>query len=461
MPRVEIPVVTAGWGPFVRHLGEEMLAGYALLAADPSDDRESAAHLRECAECTVRLNGIRALYQTITSHDSARECQEQLLAVAARAQQEYVQARAALAPILSSPVAFVRESFNWRDEYRTAGAVRVLAEAAHAVCEREPIHARNLADTAVAIASSLPERVYPPVTIRALRGLAWKERANALRCLGEYDAALEALDHAAREFEHFGAHAFELATLADIRSVILRHTGRLEEATQQAAQSAAIFSEYGDAHRAALARSVQAGLLYDRREYRAAAAIFKELLALAQAQGDGEEMARQAYNVAACLIELGDGVRAEALLISAKESYRARGMHAEAVRVDWNLGVAARVAGRLDESVTRLHAAKASFEKLGMSEETANASLDLIESLLLIGRRYEIAPLCAYVIRHYRRAGKSRQARRAVTFLREAAGRATIDVETVRHVRGFIAAVDRQPELRFVPPSADGADGHR
>jgi tetratricopeptide (TPR) repeat protein len=456
MPRIEIPVVNPAREGFVGHLDEETLAGCALR----DDNRDAATHLGECAECTVRMDGIRAFYEALTSRDSwegagdqesAPGCEEELLALAARTQREYVQARAALAPLLANQVTFIRESVASKEEYRTAGAVRVLAEAANAVCEREPVHARNLAAAAVAIADSLPSGEYPLFTIHALRGLAWKERANALRCLHEYDAALEALDHAAWEFKHFGMHAFELATLAYIRSVILTHTGRLDEATRQAAESAAIFSEYGDAARAARARSLQAGLLYDRREHGAAAAIYEELMAFAESKGDGAETARQAYNAAACWIELGDGVRAEGLLNGAKETYRSLGMHAQAVRADWNLGVAARVAGRLDESVKRLRAAKVSCEKLRMADEAANVTLDLIESLLLLGRR-DVVSLCTDVMRHYHRAGKVRQARIAAAFLRDAAGAGTISVETVRYVRRFVAALDREPGMVFVPP---------
>ncbi|HXH39272.1 MAG TPA: hypothetical protein VNN08_11645 [Thermoanaerobaculia bacterium] len=428
VPHVEVPAANAARQPAVshldvrHHLDEETLAGCALLAAETSGDEEAFAHLGECAECTVRLNGIRALYHAITFHDSweaGHARKEQLLAVAARAQQEYLQARAALSSVVANQVTFIRERVEAKDEFRTSGAVRVLAEAANAICEREPIHARNLAVAAVAIAGSLPEGAYPPVAICALRGLAWKELANALRRLADYGGALEALDHAAGEFEHFGTHAFELATLAMQRSVVLTSAGRLEEATQEAAKSAAIFAEYGDAARAARARSMEASLLYDRGQYGAAAAMFEALMASAKANDDDVETARQAFNVAACSIELGDGARAEELLAGAKETYRARGMDAEVARTDWGLGVAARVSGRVEESVSLLRAAKVSVESFGTAHEAATISLDLIESLLLLGRRREIASLCSDVKRHYRRAGKVLPALTAADFLKE------------------------------------------
>lgn len=87
-----------------------------------------------------------------------------------------------------------------------------------------------------------------------------------------------------------------------------------------------------------------------------------------------------------------------------------------------------------------------------MADEAANASLDLMESLLLSGDSLEIVSLCAEVTRYYRRAGKMRQALTAAAFLKEAAGAGTIRVETVQHVRRFVAQLDRQPDLLFVPP---------
>jgi tetratricopeptide (TPR) repeat protein len=444
----------------VSHLDEDALVLYALLPDGSPEDPETAAHLGECEECTVRLNGTRTFLDALVSLvswdiagvlEESQGNEEQLLAFAARVQQEYEEAQAALAPVLTHAVAFVRERVDRRDQYRTLGAVRVLAEAANAACEREPIHARNLADAAVCIADALPVEEYPLDAIRALRGLAWKERANALRYLAEYDAALAALDHAGKEFEHFGTRSFEFASLAYIRAVILTYTDRLDEATQQAALSAEIYAEYAELERAMRARSVQAGVLYYRREYGAAVAIFEELLAYAESNKDSVETARQAYNVAACLIELGDGPQAERFLMRARDLYAVLGLHTEVARTDWKLGVVPRLVGNFGESVSRLRIAKASCEQLGLADAAASAALDLMESLLLQGITREIAALCSDVMRHYRRAGKVRQALTAIAFLKEATMGGTIRVETVRHVRKFVEALDRQPELLFVP----------
>jgi hypothetical protein len=86
--------------------------------------------------------------------------------------------------------------------------------AANAACERDPLHALNLADTALQIAKSLNETEhYLGIKIHQLSGLACKERANALRYLGRFPAELDALDQAKRAYERAGANPWDLALL--------------------------------------------------------------------------------------------------------------------------------------------------------------------------------------------------------------------------------------------------------
>jgi tetratricopeptide (TPR) repeat protein len=289
--------------------------------------------------------------------------------------------------------------------------------------------------------------------VHTLRGLAWKERANALRFLAEYPAALDALDHAERELSGLGRNAFELGNIAYIRAVVLTYMDRLDEATRQAEESARIFAAYGDTDRWMRARSVEAGVLFYRREFSRAAEAFGQLRSYAESNDDAIGVARHSYHMATCFLELGDAARATPLLLDARRTYVERGVKTELVATDWKLGVLARVSGRLDESIAQLRAAKGTSEKLGLPEEAAHATLDLIESLLLVNRTGEIASLCSEVMRYFRRSGRLRQALTATAFLKEAAAHGRIRVETVQHVRSFVQRLERQPDLVFAPPS--------
>jgi tetratricopeptide (TPR) repeat protein len=447
------------------HIDEDALAEYAL--AWGGNDAELAAinnHLRDCEECHTRYRSLVAFFDALMSREvweaaeagvgsSAEE--RAILEFAARSQQEYVDAHTALKPFIADAVAFIRERIERDEKYRTGGAVRVLSEAANDACERNPLHARNLADAAVVIAERLSTDDYPFDTVHTLRGLAWKERANALRFLAEYPAALDALDRADREFSRLGIHAFEFGNLAYIRAVVFTYMDRLDEATTQAVESARIFAAYGDTERWMRARSVEAGVLFYRSEFAEAARAFEQLRAYAESKNDAIETARQCYNMATCFLELGDATRALPLLLDARRTYGEHNVRTEVVRTDWMLGVLARVAGQFEESIAQLRAARTNCEELGMADEAANVALDLIESLLLTGQTREIAKLCTDVTRHCRRAGKLRQALTAAAFLKEAAAAGNLNVRTVRHVRSFVQRLDRQPDLLFAPPASD------
>jgi hypothetical protein len=447
------------------HIDEDALAEYVL--ADGRNGCEFAAiasHLSACEECQARHRGMAAFFDALTSRDmweaadagaGAAANERAILEFAARSQEEYAEARKALAPLIADTVGFIRERIERDEEYRTGGAVRVLSEAANDACERNPLHARNLADTAVVIAERLSTDDYPLDTVQTLRSLAWKERANALRFLAEYPAALDALDHAQRELYRLGPHAFELGNIAYIRAVVFTYMDRLAEATAQAVESARIFAAYGDEERWMRARSVEAGVLFYRSEFAEAARAFEQLRAYAESKNDAIETARQSYNMATCFLELGDVARATPLLLDARRTFEDRDVRTEVVRTDWMLGVLARVAGRMEPSIAQLSAALKRCEELGMTDEAANVTLDLIESLLINGQTRPISGLCADVMRHYRRGGKLRQALMAAAFLKGAATAGNIDVRAVRHVRSFVQRLDRQPDLLFSPPPSD------
>jgi tetratricopeptide (TPR) repeat protein len=96
--------------------------------------------------------------------------------------------------------------------------VRRLAKRAFDVCASEPLHALTFADAAIAVAEALPQDHYPPNALHDLRGRAWKERANALNRLGEPAAALDALQHAEREYQKVTSNTLGLGNVALVRA---------------------------------------------------------------------------------------------------------------------------------------------------------------------------------------------------------------------------------------------------
>jgi tetratricopeptide (TPR) repeat protein len=447
----------------MKHFDDDVLTDYALSGGREGRKFSGVAdHLRECEECEIRFRGTAAFFEALTTQEvwqvadtpvGAVGEERRVLAFAARWQEEYLDARAALGPLLDDPVAFIRERFERKADLANAGAVRVLSEAANAACERNPLHARRLAEAAVAIAGKLSTDDYPAETIHALRGLAWKECANALRFLAEYPAALDALDRAEREFSRRGRGAFELGSVAYIRSVVFTYMDRLDDAIRQAVKSTTIFAAYGDRTAWMRARSVEAGVLFYRREFKRAADAFAQLRAYAESNDDTVGVARHSYNMAICFLELGDAAGALPLLLDARKTFAEARLTTWVLRSDWKLGVLARVKGRFEESIKLLRTAKEAAEALTLPEEGAHVTLDLVESLLLAAKTREISSLCSEVMRYFRRSGRLRQALTAAAFLKEAAAQGIIGVETVRHVRAFVERLEWQPDLLFVRPA--------
>jgi tetratricopeptide (TPR) repeat protein len=447
----------------MRHFSDDVLTDYALSGGrEGSTYAGVAEHLRECEECETRFRSTVAFFEALTTRevwqdaDSPAEViaeDSEVLEFAERCRQEYLDARAALGPVLDDPVAFIRERYERHAEFATAGAVRVLSEAANAACERNPLHARRLAEAAVAIARKLSTDDYPDETIHMLCGLAWKECANALRFLAEYPAALDAVDRAEREFSRNGPGAYEMASLAYIRAVVYTYMDRLDDATREAQESARICDAYGDTAAWMRARSVEAGVLFYRREFAKAAEAFAQLRAYAELNEDTVGVARHSYHVATCFLELGDAAAALPLLLAARKTFAERRVDTWVLRSDWKLGVLARIKGQFEESIRQLRAAKESAESLMLPEEGAHVTLDLVESLLLAAKTREISSLCSEVMRYFRRSGRLRQALTAAAFLKESAATGSIRVETVRHVRSFVERLERQPDLLFVRPA--------
>ncbi|MEA2343207.1 MAG: hypothetical protein QOF63_1376 [Thermoanaerobaculia bacterium] len=446
----------------MNHIDDDVLADYVL--SEGRDDRTFAgvaSHLRECEQCQIRFRGTVAFFEALTTQEVWQAAdgalgvideERSVLEFAARCQREYLDACAALGALLDDPVAFVRERFERHPEYTTAGAVRVLSEAANAACERNPLHARNLAEAAVVIAETLSTDDYPQDMVHSLRGLAWKECANALRFLAEYPAALDAVDRAEHEFSRHGPGAYELGNLAYVRASVLMYMDRLTEATKQAVESAKICAAYGDTDGWMRARAVEAGVLFYRREFAAAAEAFEQLRDYAESNGEAIGVARHSYHMAMCFLELGDAGRAAPLLLDARRTHVQLHVSTEVLAADWKLGVLCRVEGRFEDSIVQLRAAKMAAENLGLPEEAAHVTLDLIESLLLFDKTREISSLCSEVMRYFRRSGKLRQSLTAAAYLKEAASRGQIRVETVRHVRLFVQRLERLPDLVFAPP---------
>jgi tetratricopeptide (TPR) repeat protein len=440
------------------HYSEDELAWHSLK---PRSD--IAAHLDECAGCSAQYAGLQRFDDALSSvgtwteprnlrntEDTARD---RLREIAWRLAKETEEAEQSLGNLVANPLPFIWKDVSRKRGFRTAGAVKVLCVAANNACERDPLHALNLADAAIAIAMSFTESEhYLGIKVHQLLGNVWKERANALRYLGRFPAALDALDHAKRAYERADANPSDLALLLYTRGIVLYRSARTSEAEHCADEAAAIFSATGDRVRHLHARMLRATVRYSLQDFVGARDDYRALLARAKEEGDDLLAARLASAAAQCELDLGDANSAEPALLGALRVFEREGMETEAARIRWVLARVPLINGRFEVAISQLRASRLECRRLGMANDDAYVALDLVEALVAAGANLqEVQKLCRELFATFKADGMVNDALTALAYLREATRARTITPEKVRHVRRFLTRLEDQPTLRFDP----------
>lgn len=337
--------------------------------------------------------------------------------------------------------------------YRTGGVVRTLCAAAREALSDNPLKALILADEAIAIADGLPEDAYPGSHVEVLRGNAWKERANALRFEGEsYHAALDAVDHAERAYRKSPLPEFYLAACDYVRATILFRMDRFDEALTHSRRAAATFLTFRDAQRYVHALSIEGNVLFDTARYEEARAVFERLFAAAETMGDVAGAAVFATNLAASEIEMGLTDSASARLMITLDVCRRRGLESQALRTRWILATIPLHSGRAVDAASELLAVFNECRTRNMIGMATGVALDLAEAYSLIPRPADVVPICTWMIQDFLARGQLTSAMTAFAFLRDAAAHGSLRTEDVRHVKRFVAQLERQPALLFLPP---------
>jgi tetratricopeptide (TPR) repeat protein len=440
------------------HYSDDELAWHSLKPR-----RDIAAHLDECAACSAHYVDVQRFDDALSSVDTwtqprnLRSTEDvtrgHLREIAWRLAKETEEAERSLGQLVANPLPFIWKDVSRKRGFRTAGAVRVLCLAANSTCERDPLHALNLADAAVAIAVSFNDAEhYLGINVHQLLGHAWKERANALRYLGRFPGALDALDQAKRAYERADANPFDLAVLLYTRGIVLYRSARASEAEQCADEAAAIFAATGDRVRDLHARMLRASVRYWRQDLAGARDDYRALLARAKEEGDDLLAARLSSAAANCELDLGDAESAEPALLDALRIFEREGMETEVARIRWALARVPLIDGRFAVAISQLRTSRLECLQLGLADDDAYVALDLVEALVATGTNLpEVQKVCRELFATFKAAGMVNEALTALAYLREATRARTITPEKVRHVRRFLTRLEDQPTLRFDP----------
>lgn len=447
----------------VQHPPEEILSSYVLDPALVFDREALEMHLGSCETCRRAVAGMRAFDELLAEEESWGGTEESAAAgpglslrqLAAQNVAEDAEAEELLASLLSGPpAAFVWANLPEKRKYHTGGVVRKLAEAADVVSYSAPLHALNLAETAIAIAGMLSAGKYLETSLAAWRGTAWKQRANALRHLGRFGQALEALDRAERLYRLLPQPELDLASVTYIRATILCDREEYAAAGRLAEESTAAFGHLGQKELYFRSRHLQGAIAFGQRALETAREIYEQIYAYAEAVNDIAWVAREAQALGTCYIELGDLTSATRFLHLGMTHFHGLGITSEEIRCRWGLAIVLQRSGRHRDGVLRLRAVRDEFVSLGATTDAALVALDLMETHLALGEPREVTKMARGVVALLADAGMLTGALTAAAYLKEAAALGRVTPQLLTHVRRYLRNVELQPDLAFAPPSA-------
>jgi tetratricopeptide (TPR) repeat protein len=331
----------------------------------------------------------------------------------------------------------------------TPGMVRMLCVAANERHERHPKFSLQLTIAACDIAKALPARNEP--RRRLNMAMALRERANALRYLGQFSEALTALDHAERFFDTTpGADDFDLAIVWYIRATVLRSSDRMVEGIEMARKAARVFHEYGDENRELSSVMVEAGCLLYLRHTQEAADTLMHVVELARGLGNTRVLASALQNGAVALADLGKLDLAERFNSEALVLYDELRLPTEQARTMWALGSIVVARGNLDEGAAQLDVTRTELARLGLTNDAALATLEWAEVRLALNKPKGVAHACRNVVMILNSEGMQRHVKEALAVLHEALGSGNATPELVRSVRLYLETLPANPSQRFV-----------
>ena len=417
---------------------------------------EIESHIANCAECGASFDfyaaaeedlGDLAVWQPIIGSTAAA-----MSAYANQCAAEDAQADELLKDYYEKPRRAAMANIRNQRKFHTGGVARRLNAKAHEVYLSKPLDALIFADLAQAVAELLPDDIYPNNAVYELRGTAWKERANALVRLAEFDDALESLRHAEDAYQHLRSSGRGLGAVELVRAGVYYERGELDKATEHVDRAERGFAHLGLDRQRMKAVWLRGEIAYEAHEYSSARTIFQQVIQFGESSNDAGWIARGSFCRAACELELGNLGEAVTLYHSALMIFREAGPAEYRIETEWGLARVSLYGGKPTDAVRGLRDVIAAFEEIGRVANVALAGIDLAEALLVLERWEEIAKVAGHAFRVLKKAGHLTGALTALAYLKEAAAKRQLTAGTLRQVRDYLRRVEREPDLLFAPP---------
>jgi tetratricopeptide (TPR) repeat protein len=337
-------------------------------------------------------------------------------------------------------------------KFHTGGVVRRLNAKAHQLYPNNALEALIFADLAQAVADLLPDDLYPNNAVYELRGTAWKERANALVRLAEFDDALDALRQAEQAYGQLRSSGKGLAAVELVRAAVHYERGELQEAAVHVDLAEEGYSRLGLERERMKAVWLRASIKLEALELQESSATYQRVIEFGKKVNDPDWIAKGSYGRANAELDRGNVSEASALFMKALVIFRETGPAENRIETEWGLARVVLHDGKASDAARRLRDVIAAFEGIGRVTNVALAGIDLCESLLVLERSDEIVKVASHAFRVLKKAGNETGALTALAYLKEAATKRQVTPGTLKVVREYLRRVERDPDLLFAPP---------
>jgi len=318
-----------------------------------------------------------------------------------------------------------------------------------AVCEQSVREASRDLDSAAALARlarEMAERARGPEGAR-LQGYAAAHEANALRVVGELQAAEAVLQEAKRLWDS-GSDPYGVldpGRLLDLEGTLRRAQRRFEEALSLF-DDAAIVSRFPE--RAMLLKGLTLEVM---GEYERAIETLLQDAPKIDRQGEPRLKNVLYFNLAVLFCHVGRHAEAAELVPRVRALALELGDEFDLIRLIWLEGRVAAGQGRAEEARRLLVQARQEFAARGMAYDVALALLEEAVTLLEEGRAAEVKGLAGELTKVFAEKGVHREALAALRLFYKAARRQEATAELGRRVLRFLFRARHDESLRFKP----------
>ncbi len=384
-----------------------------------------------------------------TRADRAREFAE----TEGRLQRERADAPGIVDPLLQKTPRGDWSALVERPELQTCGALERLGKLFAEWLTQDTVHAKAIAELAVAISEALPEGSYPAIILGQLRAHAWKDLGKALRYLGRNHEAIEVFATAEKHLEvGRGGLAHDLAIVRFNLAASLQELERFGESRTLLVESKQIFRDHGDARNSLLCGLGEGLLLQRLKRFREAREVYLLLLASTR-EIEKESLASIHQAIGLCSIELGDFVDSEENLTYAVQLFQELKQPIYMVLGELGRGRLFIRRGEAAKGISHLRLVRLDFLRQSMHEEAGICGLEMVEGHLLLERADQAEILARTIISEFTMAGLNTRAITALGYLTEAIAAKEAKPAHVSHVREYIVSLRTSPERDFQRPT--------